>query len=154
VFAGCSPLLPHGAREKPIGADGTITFCPEARVCYRTRGTTPEFVVTLNVTLMLTTVPDEGAAETLAAGALAQRLAACVTRLGAVHSQYHWQGNIESGNEIQLLFKTSLARAAELEQFIQTQHPYETPEILSWQATASNAYGQWVNAETQRPTHV
>ncbi|MBV8259849.1 MAG: divalent cation tolerance protein CutA, partial [Paraburkholderia sp.] len=39
---------------------------------------------------MLTTVPDEGTAETLAAGALAQRLAACVTRLGAVHSQYHW----------------------------------------------------------------
>lgn len=145
--------MPHGAREKPIGADGTITFCPEARLLPHA-GTTPEFVVTLNVTLMLTTVPDEGAAEQLAAGALAQRLAACVTRLGAVHSQYHWQGNIESGNEIQLLFKTSLARAAELEQFIQTQHPYETPEILSWQATASNAYGQWVNAETQRTLHV
>ena len=110
--------------------------------------------MTLYVTLMLTTVPNEGTAETLTSGALAQRLAACVTRLGAVHSQYHWQGSIESGDEIQLLFKTSLARAAELEQFIQTQHPYETPEILSWQATASNAYGQWVNAETQRPLHV
>jgi periplasmic divalent cation tolerance protein len=117
-------------------------------------GTKPEFAVTLNVTLMLTTVPDEGTAEKLTSGALAQRLAACVTRLGPVHSEYHWQGTIESGAEIQLLFKTSLARAAELEQFIQTEHPYETPEILSWQATASNAYGQWVNAETQRPIHV
>ncbi|WP_322047183.1 divalent-cation tolerance protein CutA [Paraburkholderia sp. J67] len=103
---------------------------------------------------MLTTVPDEGIAEKLTSGALSQRLAACVTRLGAVHSTYHWQGQIEAGNEIQLLFKTSLARAAELEQFIQTQHPYETPEILSWQATASSAYGQWVNAETQRTIHV
>lgn len=110
--------------------------------------------MTLNVTLMLTTVPDEDAAEKLASGALAQRLVACVTRLGAVHSQYHWQGKIESGDEVQLLFKTSLARAAELEQFIQTEHPYETPEVLSWQVTASNAYGQWVNAETQRPLHV
>jgi len=117
-------------------------------------GAKPEFVVTLNVTLMLTTVPDEDTAEKLASGALAQRLAACVTRLGAVHSEYHWQGRIESGEEVQLLFKTSPVRAAELEQFIQTEHPYETPEILSWQAAASNAYGQWVDAETQRPIHV
>jgi periplasmic divalent cation tolerance protein len=113
-----------------------------------------EIAVTLNVTLMLTTVPNAATADRLAAEALAQRLAACVTRLGAVHSQYHWQGKIESADEIQLIFKTSVARAADLEQFIQTQHPYDTPEILSWQVTASNDYGQWVNAETQRSIHV
>ncbi len=108
----------------------------------------------LNVTLMLTTVPDAGTADTLASAALAARVAACVTRLGQVHSQYHWQGVVESGDEIQLLFKTSVARAAELERFIETHHPYDTPEILSWQVTASDRYGQWVNAETQRPVHV
>jgi periplasmic divalent cation tolerance protein len=53
-----------------------------------------------------------------------------------------------------MLFKTSIARAPELEQFIQKHHPYDTPEILCWQATASAAYGQWVIAETQRPVHV
>jgi len=103
---------------------------------------------------MLTTVPDADTADRLASAALAARVAACVTRLGAVHSQYHWQGAIESADEIQMLFKTSLARAADLEQFIQTHHPYETPEILSWQVSASNAYGQWVHAQTQRPIHV
>ncbi|MBV8629041.1 MAG: divalent-cation tolerance protein CutA, partial [Paraburkholderia sp.] len=82
------------------------------------------------------------------------RLAACVTQLGAVRSSYHWQGQLESADEIQLLFKTSVARAAELEQLIQTLHPYDVPEILSWQVTASAAYGQWVNAETQRTLHV
>lgn len=110
--------------------------------------------MTLDVTLLLTTVPDADAAERLASGALAARLAACVTRLGAVHSQYHWQGKLESAEEIQLLFKTSAARAAELEQFIQTHHPYDTPEILAWPVAASAAYGQWVHAETQRPIHV
>ncbi|WP_177197984.1 divalent-cation tolerance protein CutA [Paraburkholderia caballeronis] len=103
---------------------------------------------------MLTTVPDADTAERLASDALAARVAACVTQLGAVHSQYHWQGTVESADEIQVLFKTSIARAADLEQFIQTHHPYDTPEILSWQVTASTAYGQWVNAETQRPIHV
>ncbi len=108
----------------------------------------------MDVILILTTVPDATTAEKLASDALAARLAACVTQLGAVRSSYHWQGNVESADEIQLLFKTSVARALELEQFIQARHPYETPEILSWQATASAAYGQWVNAETQRSIHV
>jgi periplasmic divalent cation tolerance protein len=110
--------------------------------------------VSVNVTLILTTVPDADAARQLACGALNARLAACVTELGAVHSSYHWQGKLESADEVQLLFKTSVARSLDLEQFIQTHHPYDTPEILSWQVTASAGYGQWVNAETQRTLHV
>lgn len=110
--------------------------------------------MSINVTLILTTVPDADSAKQLASGALTARLAACVTELGTVHSSYHWQGKVESATEIQLLFKTSVARSLDLEQFIQTHHPYDTPEILSWQATASTGYGQWVNAETQRTLHV
>ena len=110
--------------------------------------------VSLNVTLILTTVPDAAVAQKLATDALAARLCACVTQLGTVQSSYHWQGAVETAQEIQLLFKTSAARALELEQYIQAHHPYDTPEILSWQATASAAYGQWISAETQRPLHV
>ena len=106
------------------------------------------------VTLILTTVPDLDTAQKLAAQVLDARLAACVSQQGTVHSTYHWQGKLESADEIQMLFKTSIARAPELEQFIQKHHPYDTPEILCWQATASAAYGQWVIAETQRPVHV
>ena len=108
----------------------------------------------MNVTLILTTVPDAAVAQRLADDALATRLCACVTQLGAVRSSYHWQGAIETAQEIQLLFKTSAARALELERFIQANHPYDTPEILSWQVTASAAYGQWITAETQRTLHV
>jgi periplasmic divalent cation tolerance protein len=103
---------------------------------------------------MMTTVPSADVAEKLAADALAARLCACVTQLGSVRSAYHWQGAIETANEIQLLFKTSAARALELEQYIQSHHPYDTPEILSWQAMASTAYAQWIIGETQRPLHV
>ncbi|MEM5344505.1 divalent-cation tolerance protein CutA [Paraburkholderia azotifigens] len=108
----------------------------------------------MNVSLVLTTVPDLATAQKLAQDALSERLAACVAQLGCVQSSYHWQGKIESAEEIQLMFKTSVARTLELERFIQAQHPYDTPEILSWQVTASAAYGQWVNTETQRPIHV
>nr|WP_222859003.1 divalent-cation tolerance protein CutA [Paraburkholderia phenoliruptrix] len=114
----------------------------------------PEPAVSVNVTLLLTTVPGAVVAQKLAADALAARLCACVTQLGAVQSSYHWQGQIETAQEIQLLFKTSPARARELEQYLQAHHPYDTPEILSWQADASAPYGQWIIAETQRPLHV
>lgn len=108
----------------------------------------------VNVSLVLTTVPDIATARKIAEEALAARLAACVTQLGSVQSTFHWQGKIESADEIQLLFKTSVVRAPELEHFILKKHPYDTPEILSWQVTASAGYGQWVNVETQRPIHV
>lgn len=108
----------------------------------------------LPVVLVLTTVPDEESAEKLAQGALDARLAACVTELGKVRSRYRWKGAVETAQEIQLLFKTTVARALELERYIAAHHPYETPELLAWQANASNAYGQWVDTETQRPTHV
>jgi periplasmic divalent cation tolerance protein len=110
--------------------------------------------VNVPVVLMLSTLPDKQTADALAQAVLQARLAACVTNLGAVASQYHWKGVLESSNEMQLLFKTSVARSHELQRFVTDQHPYETPEILVWQVDASPGYGQWVNAETQRPIHV
>jgi periplasmic divalent cation tolerance protein len=110
--------------------------------------------VNVAVILLLTTLPDAESASALAKVALDTRLAACVTNLGTVSSHYHWKGALESSQEVQLLFKTSVARSDELQRLIDEQHPYETPEILVWQADASPGYGQWVNAETQRPLHV
>ena len=110
--------------------------------------------VNVPVVLVLTTLPDAVSASALAQATLEARLAACVTKLGAVESHYHWKGAIGSSKEVQMLFKTSVARSEELQRFIETRHPYETPEILIWQADASPSYGQWVNAETQRPLHV
>lgn len=106
------------------------------------------------VVLILTTLPDSEAASTLAMQAIDAQLAACVTELGTVKSLYRWKGKVEVAEELQLLFKTSLARSDELTRFIETNHPYETPEIVSWQVDASAAYGQWITAETQRPLNV
>jgi periplasmic divalent cation tolerance protein len=106
------------------------------------------------VVLILTTLPDADAAATLAQQAIDGRLAACVTELGTVRSRYRWKGAVEVAEEIQLLFRTSLAQSTELARFIEANHPYDTPELVSWQADASPAYGQWIITETQRPLHV
>ncbi|SAL49189.1 periplasmic cytochrome biogenesis protein [Caballeronia sordidicola] len=106
------------------------------------------------VVLVLTTLPDSDTASALAQQVIDARLAACVTELGLVKSRYWWKGKVEAADELQLLFKTSLGRGDELARFIESNHPYETPEIVSWQADASAAYGQWIIAETQRPLNV
>ena len=107
-------------------------------------------MTTPSVTLILTTLPDAAAAERLALGALSARLAACASRLAPVESSYHWEGRIESATEYPVLFKTSPARAAALQVFIAAHHPYQVPEILSWDAAAAPAYGKWVLAETSK----
>jgi len=110
--------------------------------------------VSASITLVLTTLPTTAAADALTDAVLAARLAACATQLGQSRSAYHWQGAIERAEEVPLLFKTSAARAYELEQFVGAKHPYQTPEILSWSAVSSTAYAAWVDAETSRPLHV
>ncbi|MCG1041879.1 divalent-cation tolerance protein CutA [Mycetohabitans sp. B8] len=110
--------------------------------------------VSSTVILMLTTLPDAQAAATLARAVLDARLAACATQLAPSHSVYHWQGSLEHADEVPLLFKTAMARAFELEKFIAANHPYQTPEILSWSAASSPAYALWVDTQTSRPTHV
>ncbi|WP_338862561.1 divalent-cation tolerance protein CutA [Mycetohabitans rhizoxinica] len=114
----------------------------------------PEERVSSTIILMLTTLPDAQAAAKLARAVLDARLAACVTQLAPSHSVYHWQGGLEHADEVPLLFKTTVARALDLEKFIAANHPYQTPEILSWSAASSPAYALWVDTETSRPIHV
>ncbi len=80
--------------------------------------------------IVLVTAPDLKTARRLATAALQARLAACVNLVPGLESHYRWQGKMESSREILLLLKTRSAKLSGLEAFIQTEHPYETPEFL------------------------
>ncbi|MDU0809835.1 MAG: divalent-cation tolerance protein CutA [Burkholderia sp.] len=101
------------------------------------------------VVLILTTVSDTSDSLRLINGALNSRLAACVSDLGIIRSHYYWKDKIEIVNEIQLLFKTSASKSLDLKRFILKNHPYDTPEIVLWQADTSYSYGKWLEKETQ-----
>jgi periplasmic divalent cation tolerance protein len=101
------------------------------------------------IVIVLTTAPDAESAKTLADGMLLSRLAACVTRLPGATSQYWWAGKIETAQEELLLIKTANDRLEDLKTYIQTHHPYETPECLCVAADSGlAAYLQWVRQET------
>ncbi len=106
-----------------------------------------------SVTLVvLTNLPDEASARTLAAYLVEERLAACVNILAPCRSVYHWQGQIEESGEVPLLIKTTAARYAALEAAIRAGHPYELPEIVAVPVVAGlPEFLNWVHMETTTP---
>ena len=64
---------------------------------------------------------------------------------------YRWEGRIDESAECQLVAKTTPAAATALVERLRALHPYDVPEIVTLDATASAAYGAWLLAETGTP---
>lgn len=99
--------------------------------------------------LVISNLPDQGSAESLARTVIEQRLAACVNVLAPCTSVYRWQGSVETAMEVPVLIKTTRERYAALEAVIKASHPYELPEIIAVPLSAGlPAYLNWVATET------
>lgn len=99
--------------------------------------------------LVYVTAPSREVAERLARNAVEQRLAACVNMLPGMRSVYRWEGHIEEAEETVLLFKTTGRKVNALQQFIDAEHPYDTPCSLVIDIDSGlPAYLKWVNTET------
>ena len=95
--------------------------------------------------LVLTTVPNEDEAQTLARKIVEARLAACVQILPPMKSVYSWKDEIQTDAENLLLIKTLREKYAELERFIQANHSYDVPEIVALSADkVSENYLGWL----------
>ena len=97
--------------------------------------------------LVLVTAPDSKVARRLARGALRSRFVACANLIPKIESHYWWQGSLETGAEVLILFKTTRGRLAVLEKFILAEHPYDTPEFVVLPLTSSaRRYLDWIAA--------
>jgi periplasmic divalent cation tolerance protein len=101
--------------------------------------------------IVLVTAPDLKTARALAKAALKAKLIACANLIPKIESHYSWQGKIESGTEVLLIFKTQKTKLAALEQLILAEHPYDTPEFLMLPVRAGNGkYLTWLAAAGSR----
>ena len=99
--------------------------------------------------LVLTNLPDRGAAVRLADALIEKRVAACVNILAPCRSVYRWQEKLQHDEEHPMLIKTTEERYAALEAAIRAGHPYELPEIIALPIEHGlPAYLEWVAAET------
>ena len=95
--------------------------------------------------VVLTTVSNNAEAETLARAIVEAKLAACVQILPPVRSVYFWENAIRVEPEHLLLIKTLDGKFDELKSFIQTNHSYDTPEIIALEANAvAENYLDWM----------
>ncbi len=96
--------------------------------------------------VVLVTAPDLKVARRLARGALRARLVACANLIPRIESHYWWQGRIEKGAEVLILFKTTRGKLAALEKFILAGHPYDTPEFVVLPlAAGTRRYLDWIS---------
>jgi periplasmic divalent cation tolerance protein len=99
--------------------------------------------------LVLTQMPDRASAQALARALVEERLAACVSVGAPTDSLYHWQGQIETAQEVPVAIKTRAQRYVEVEAAILARHPYELPEIVAVPIHHGlQRYLDWINAET------
>jgi periplasmic divalent cation tolerance protein len=98
--------------------------------------------------LVYTTWPSIVEAEKAGLEIVARRLAACVNILPGMISHYWWQGKIERGEEVVMIFKTRAALAEAVCAAVKEAHSYETPAIMVLPVESVDAgYYKWILAE-------
>ena len=98
----------------------------------------------MDMRLVLVTHPSKEHAERITRGVIAAKLAACVL-VTDVKSFYNWEGKLNQDDEVVTILKTTTEMIADLEKYIEANHDYDVPAIISFQANANQAYGNWLN---------
>ena len=70
---------------------------------------------------------------------ISEKLAKCAHRI-RVQSMYQWDEKIEFCPEWRIQFKTDPEMKSELIRAIQSDHPYDVPQILAWDADSTEDY--------------
>lgn len=105
---------------------------------------------TVDVSLVLTTVPDRETGARIVRALVDERLAACGNLVPGVTSIFRWEGAVQEEAEVLVLLKTRGGAVERLVRRVAELHPYEVPEVLSLPVGAGlPAYCGWVAEETE-----
>jgi len=104
---------------------------------------------TTNYCIITTTIDDENIADQISTTLLQDHLVACV-QSHTVQSKYHWNGTLETSEEIHLQMKTKASLFEEIKVQIETLHSYDVPEIIMIPILDANEnYLKWIDKETK-----
>lgn len=93
------------------------------------------------------TAPAE-VAEQIANTLVEEDLAVCVNVIDQLLSIYKWEGQVEKAHESLLIAKTTTEKTEELIERVREIHPYEVPEIISFDIDDGNPdYLDWLSGK-------
>jgi periplasmic divalent cation tolerance protein len=99
----------------------------------------------IEMALVYCPCPDLEEAKRLGNALLDARLAGCINILPGMVSLYDWKGAREQSNEAVLIVKTAVSRTSRVKEFLEKEHPYEVPAILTLPLSDVNfAYRGWL----------
>lgn len=100
--------------------------------------------------IVFTTCATNKDAEKLSKALLKADLIACANIIPGVHSFYKWQGKIEEGDEVIVLFKTRGGKVKDVIFALEGLHSYDVPpiEVLTVEQ-ANKAFSNWIIDETK-----
>lgn len=104
------------------------------------------------VTVTYVTAPTEDVARKLAKKLVENRFAACVNIVKTIESIYEWKGQVEKDNESMLIIKSLSSKTAALTEFVESNHPYECPEVITVKLdSGSRKYIDWLKETIEKP---
>jgi len=96
------------------------------------------------------TTNSEEEAEIIGRNLVSKKLAACVNIINNMKSIYHWEGKIETSDEVIIIAKTKKALVNELIENVKTLHSYECPCIVALSIIDGNEpFLKWIRDETK-----
>lgn len=95
--------------------------------------------------------PGKEAAREAASALLEENLIACANIIAPVESLFRWEGEIQSSEEVCVIFKTTFSVLEQATDRLAQLHPYDTPAIMGWHVDAAPPPTlAWLADETQR----
>jgi periplasmic divalent cation tolerance protein len=101
--------------------------------------------------LILVTTGARDDAERLGEALVVEHLAACCSVVPMIHSIFIWDGQLQREHEALLLIKTLESKAQAVQEFVQSHHEYEVPEILQIGIDGgSSRYMTWLEEQVAK----
>ena len=98
------------------------------------------------IAVVWTTLADAGQAHELSSRLVEEGLVACAqVDATPVRSIYRWEGRVENAEEYRLMLKLPAGKIERLQERLRALHPYDVPEFVVQDATASDDYARWVD---------
>ena len=79
---------------------------------------------------------------------ISSKKAICIHKTAPITSYYEWNGTLETTSEFLLHIKSFKDQFSSVESFILKHHPYDVPEIISFQINDVNQlYLKWATTQ-------